>query len=266
MPILNGSYRFNRLITKGQRILLILTALFALVIQALILSTAIKAKKSSRLDTAANFARTVSVLTGTFASEFSKCGNPVESSKQILTQITEKTEEYDILIYSPAADGKPEEIILTGTDRKLSDDVDIPLNLEGTDWHIRLEPKEGWPDIHSILFEIAATTFILVFIIVLLFIRMVHSTRKLKFLEHDELTGLLTKHAFMRYAEMMIKENPHKSFDVLVADMENFKLVNSIYGDKRGDDILRYIGRNYAKIVQHGLCGRLPQVFVRLQD
>lgn len=61
--------------------------------------------------------------------------------------------------------------------------------------------------------------------------------------EIDDLTGLLTRHAFLKKAEEMMAEYPDEQFDVIISDIVDFKKFNETYGSKTADDILRWEGR-----------------------
>jgi len=75
-------------------------------------------------------------------------------------------------------------------------------------------------------------------------------------LETDELTGIYTKQAFYRYAAEFRAQNPDKDFDLLVADVENFKLINRLYGRNMGDKVLKYLAESYAEAAEGGIIGR----------
>lgn len=70
--------------------------------------------------------------------------------------------------------------------------------------------------------------------------------------ELDSLTGLYTRNYFFEYAARMHSENPDYQLDAIVLDIEQFHVVNAIYGWEFGDKILKklsdeikaYIGEN----------------------
>lgn len=72
---------------------------------------------------------------------------------------------------------------------------------------------------------------------VLMEIREANSTIAL--LERDELTNLYNASAFYRRAEEWVKKHPGEPFDIIVLDIENFKLVNEVYGRQAGDRLLQ---------------------------
>lgn len=61
-------------------------------------------------------------------------------------------------------------------------------------------------------------------------------------LDYDALTGLYNRNAFFRYMQEKMKEYPDCSFNLIISDIENFKRINDLYGEKMGDTVLRYVG------------------------
>ncbi len=76
-------------------------------------------------------------------------------------------------------------------------------------------------------------------------------------IEMDDLTYIYTRQAFYFYAAKMIKENPDREFDITVADIANFKLVNSLYGEAVGDEVLKHVALYFTKnTTKQGVIGR----------
>jgi|GEM_PF-228711 len=75
-------------------------------------------------------------------------------------------------------------------------------------------------------------------------------------METDEITGVYTKQAFMRYANQLLKDNPDTEYTFVISDIENFKLINSIYGDSEGNALLRYLADSFSAIEECKLIGR----------
>lgn len=60
-------------------------------------------------------------------------------------------------------------------------------------------------------------------------------------LEHDELTGLYTAASFYKRAAERIRREPDQQFDVILLDIDRFKLVNELFGRDAGDALLKSI-------------------------
>lgn len=75
-------------------------------------------------------------------------------------------------------------------------------------------------------------------------------------LERDEMTGLLTRKAFLRKAEKIVKANPNKNFSIIAFDFDNFKSSNSLYGVGKCNEFLAYTAHEMVKALPEGIAGR----------
>lgn len=62
-------------------------------------------------------------------------------------------------------------------------------------------------------------------------------------LEQDELTDLYCPSAFYQKAQKMICENGDTSFDIIILDIRNFKMINEIFGRKTADLLLQALAQ-----------------------
>ena len=75
-------------------------------------------------------------------------------------------------------------------------------------------------------------------------------------IEIDELTGLYTKQAFFHHARTLLDANPGDTFSMVVSDIENFELVNSFYGEEKGNTLIKGLADLTKKYDQSGISGR----------
>ena len=64
----------------------------------------------------------------------------------------------------------------------------------------------------------------------------------------DELTGLLSKDAFYSKVADILSENKDKNYELIVTDIERFKLINDNYGIQEGDKLLKYIANRISDL------------------
>ena len=85
---------------------------------------------------------------------------------------------------------------------------------------------------------------------------------------YDRLTGLYSKEYFYQCMQDTLAQNPDKKYDVISSDIENFKLVNEVFGIPAGDRLLCNIAELYKKnIYGKGICGRFnADIFVCLLE
>lgn len=57
---------------------------------------------------------------------------------------------------------------------------------------------------------------------------------------HDSITGLYNRERFFEAAAELIKRQPQRKFRIVCSDIKDFKLINDMYGDEMGNQVLRY--------------------------
>lgn len=87
-------------------------------------------------------------------------------------------------------------------------------------------------------------------------IKLRESAIVLSALEYDELTGLYIRQAFFHHAKTLMRVKKDQKFHVVVADVKNFKWINSTYGEKMADQVLAYLGEAYKSQVHSGMVAR----------
>lgn len=99
-------------------------------------------------------------------------------------------------------------------------------------------------------------------------IRLRETAAMLNQFQYDRLTGAYSKEFFYQQSRKIIQQNPDKEYNIICSDIENFKLVNDIYGRSAGDSLLCSVADIYRKqLGNHGIFGRLDaDRFVCLLD
>jgi len=146
--------------------------------------------------------------------------------------------------------------IYSNCDKKISEDVVLSIGVPNDRWYLSVEPKNGFSPVREMFFMILLAYSLLAFAMFMAYSWMKSSEKMIQSMEFDELTGLYTKHAFYRHARELIDANPGHDFDLIIGDVENFKLINSIHGEKTGDEVLCYLGGTFGKNTQNGICAR----------
>lgn len=89
-------------------------------------------------------------------------------------------------------------------------------------------------------------------------IRLRETAAMLNQFKYDRLTGVYSKEFFYQESHKIIQQNPDKKYNIICSDIENFKLVNDIYGSDAGDLLLCSVADVYRKLIgDHGIFGRL---------
>ncbi len=73
----------------------------------------------------------------------------------------------------------------------------------------------------------------------------------------DALTGLLNKEFIVKYATDILNQKPNFSVNIVIIDVDNFKLINDYFGHLFGDEIIKSVADTIDEIVNdRGVVGR----------
>ncbi len=77
--------------------------------------------------------------------------------------------------------------------------------------------------------------------------------------QHDSLTGVLNADAFYEKARGIIKNSPRQRWAMITANIMNFRLINTLFGEQKGNDVLARTASLLKEFAEApgGLCGRL---------
>lgn len=76
-------------------------------------------------------------------------------------------------------------------------------------------------------------------------------------IQYDRLTGLYGKEFFYQRAREILVQHPDQEYDIFCSDIENFKLINDIFGTPAGDRLLCGVAEMYSKLTEGiGICSR----------
>lgn len=77
----------------------------------------------------------------------------------------------------------------------------------------------------------------------------------------DEMTGGRTYYKFKEDAQHILEEQKDTAHFIIKLDIDNFKLINQIYGYETGDEILRYVAAALAQVTRDG-----HEIFARVRS
>ncbi|RHR25804.1 EAL domain-containing protein [Clostridium sp. AF19-22AC] len=89
-------------------------------------------------------------------------------------------------------------------------------------------------------------------------IRLRETAAMINQLRYDRLTGAYSKEYFYQRVKDTLAESPEKEYDLVCSNVENFKLVNDVFGVAAGDCLLKGIVKICREFVgEKGICGRI---------
>lgn len=90
----------------------------------------------------------------------------------------------------------------------------------------------------------------------------------LRVVQYDQLTGLYSKEFFYMEVERILENVQDLQYDMVVADMDNFIVINELLGEETGEKVLCYMADRYRSLLgDNGICTRLhDDVFAMLVE
>ena len=77
-------------------------------------------------------------------------------------------------------------------------------------------------------------------------------------IQYDRLTGLYSKEFFYQQTKAILLRDPGRQYDIVCSDVENFKLINDVFGVPAGDRLLRGVAEIFRRRADgRGICGRM---------
>lgn len=74
---------------------------------------------------------------------------------------------------------------------------------------------------------------------------------QIKFFDtYDRLTGIYNKEAFYKATRKLLFNNLTRDYFIILLNINNFKVINDLYGIEAGDELLRFIANKFAEIVK----------------
>lgn len=128
--------------------------------------------------------------------------------------------------------------------------VTYNLTVEKEKWKLEIMPKAGWSNsttLYLIFFGGLSLVLLLTGLTIVLFL-LDERRVELKELAHkDGLTKLYNRYGFDEMAEKMISKNPKEHCVAVLLDVDDFKLINDMYGHAYGDKALISLSENMQK-------------------
>lgn len=132
--------------------------------------------------------------------------------------------------------------VIYQSDRQLTNPVSYDFTIGTENWKFEIMPENGWGN--NTLIAVVSVFFIAITLLLVILTRvwLVSKENKNKFqilAQTDSLTGIYNRYGFDELAENMINKNLKAKFVAVLLDIDDFKLINDIYGHVYGDKALR---------------------------
>lgn len=129
-----------------------------------------------------------------------------------------------------------------GSKKELNDPVIYDFDVYRDKWRLEILPKSGFYNNSNLIYMfIGGVIIVLLLTGLTVALISINENRKLfkKLAVTDTLTGIYNRLGFNRQVEQYMRQNPQKHCVVAMLDIDDFKLVNDVYGHAAGDGVLQ---------------------------
>ena len=134
-----------------------------------------------------------------------------------------------------------------GSNKELNDPVIYDFDVYGDKWRLEILPKSGFYNNNYLIYMFIGGVIIVLLLTgltaALIFINENRKNFK-RLAVTDALTGIYNRHGFDEQVEQYMRQNPQKHCVVAMLDIDDFKLVNDMYGHAAGDGALKKLAES----------------------
>ena len=134
-----------------------------------------------------------------------------------------------------------------GSKKELNDPVIYDFDVYGDKWRLEILPKSGFYNNNYLIYMFIGGVIIVLLltglIAALIFINENRKNFK-KLAVTDTLTGIYNRLGFDDQVEQYMRQNPQKHCVMAMLDIDDFKLVNDVYGHAAGDGVLQKLAES----------------------
>ena len=134
-----------------------------------------------------------------------------------------------------------------GSKDELNDPVIYDFDVYRDKWRLEILPKSGFYNNSNLIYMfIGGVIIVLLLTGLTVALISINENRKLfkKLAVTDTLTGIYNRLGFNRQVEQYMRQNPQKHCVVAMLDIDDFKLVNDVYGHAAGDGVLQKLAES----------------------
>lgn len=169
---------------------------------------------------------------------------------------------YDYRLLKSAAPLRSDYDEVASSGQEMADPASYTFTLDGTNstWKLEVMPKDGWhkSDLSLAIFGVGTLILVLMLVLALAFINMREQKNVFRHLATtDPLTGLLNRKGFDEALQTYLSKTAEAQCVGILLDIDNFKLINDMYGHAIGDQALRQLAESmHAHFPANSILGR----------
>ena len=134
--------------------------------------------------------------------------------------------------------------VVYDSDKTLKNPVSYVFEIGGNQWKLEVEPQKGWVgdvNLYAVLVGGILIVVLLTGLTGALLVLDEHRKRFQKLAVTDALTGIYNRHGFDAQVMQYLKQHPEDPCVGVQFDIDDFKLINDLYGHASGDRALQII-------------------------
>jgi len=134
-----------------------------------------------------------------------------------------------------------------GSKKELNNPVIYDFDVYGDKWRLEILPKSGFYNNNYLIYMfIGGVIIVLLLTGLTVALILINENRKnfKRLAVTDALTGIYNRHGFDEQVEQYMRQNPQKHCVVAMLDIDDFKLVNDVYGHAAGDGALKKLAES----------------------
>ena len=167
---------------------------------------------------------------------------------------------YDYRLSTTASPVNPERKVVLSTSESLDRPVENSFQAGECTWTLEVAPKYGWTVSHeSLALCLLGAMLVLFFTFTLGALQITIAQRRMmkKLAETDTLTGLTNRKVLVERVITHLKKQPNVPATEVFLGIDDFKIINDLYGHEVGDEALKNLSRNLQKVFgQKGVVSR----------
>ena len=158
---------------------------------------------------------------------------------------------YDYILSATVSPLSNEYKVVTASADKLVQPVEATFRAGECSWKLEVAQKNGWGiSRESLITSIVGGMFVLLLTVTFAVLLVMNSQREqLRVMaETDPLTGLLNRKGRVDRIDRYIKTNAKEAATEVFLDIDDFKIINDLYGHDIGDEALKNLARNLLSV------------------
>ena len=143
-----------------------------------------------------------------------------------------------------------------GSKKELNDPVIYDFDVYGDKWRLEILPKSGFYNNNYLIYMFIGGVIIVLLLtgLTAALISINENRKNFKRLAvTDTLTGIYNRLGFDEQVEQYMRQNPQKHCVMAMLDIDDFKLVNDMYGHAAGDGVLKKLAESMKQYFSKGV-------------